>query len=117
MHLLRTREIAARQIKVLRHGAEFDVLRTQNVPKLPQSFFGTHVRTSVARAVISGEQKLQFLARLPGRSSAEHPAGLGTLDGGANPRFQNEVHHAADPPAAAGHGLWRYSNWFSRLNF
>ena len=84
---------------------------------LAQHFVDANVGTHIARAVVSGEEQFQFFAGLPGLVSAQHPSRFGAFDVAADPGFQNEVHHAALPPAAAGQGLYWYSKLFSRLNF
>ena len=84
MHLRSALKVAASHIKVLRHGAELDVLRAKNVAKLAQGLFGTNIRASIAGAVITGKQQLEFLSRLPAMPVAENPAGLGALDVGAD---------------------------------
>src|ERR1700680_1746706 len=99
MNLLCASEIAARQIKVLRHRTELDVVSAQDVPELAQSFLGAHVGARVAGSVVAGKKQLQLLAGLPWLPGSQHPTGLGALDGRADPGLQDEIHHAADPPA------------------
>src|SRR6266513_563183 len=101
--MLGTLKVAASHIKVLRHRAELDVLRAQNVAKLPQSFFRADIGTSVSRAVITGKKQLESFSRLPAMPVAENPVGLRALNVGAHPGLEDEIHHAADPPTFAGH--------------
>src|SRR5258708_37293837 len=102
VNLLCAGKVSATQIEILRHGAELDFVRSQNMPQLAQSFFGADIRTGVARAIVASEQQLEFLARLPTFSLAEDPACLGALDIGADPGFEDEIHHATEPPTFAG---------------
>ena len=95
-------EISAREFRNLRHHAERDSFRAEDVTKLPQHLFHAHIRAHVAGAVVSGEQQLQLFARLPGSPFAQHPCGLRLFNGSANPGFEQKVHHAADPPTFAG---------------
>ena len=98
-HLRRPFEIAARTVKIKRHHAEVNILRPQNPPDLPQHLFHSHIRSRITRPVVARKQQFQFLARLPGLPLAHHPLNFLALDDARYPRFQNEVHHAADPPA------------------
>src|SRR5579864_7669491 len=104
MHLLRALEVAFRELEVLTHYAELNPFRSEDVSDLTQHFIDAHIRTHVPRPVISGEQELQLFARLPGLPCSQHPPRLSALDRTADPSLENEVHHAAVPPAAAGHG-------------
>ncbi len=99
MHLPRAFEVAVGKFEILRHHAESGVFSAQNVPGLPQHFRNPDIRSHVARAVISGKQQLQFFAGLPGFAFAHHPAQLGGFDAAADPGFEHQIHHAADPPA------------------
>src|ERR1051326_5654840 len=110
-------EIARGEIECLAHDTEVDALRAQNVADLSEHLVDAHVGTHVPRAVVAGKQQLEFFPGLPGLVPAQHPSRLGALDVAAHPRFQNEVHHAAVPPRAAGQGWYWYSKLFSRLNF
>ena len=85
--------------EILRHHAEGDVFRAQNMADLAQHFRNAHIGAHIARAVVSGKEQLQFFAGLPGFALAHHPAQLGGLDAAADPRFKHQIHHAADPPA------------------
>ena len=98
-HLRCPFKIAARPVKIKRHHAEVNILRPQNPPDLPQHLFHPHIRSRVARPVVPRKQQLQFLARLPRLPLAHHPLNFLALDNARYPRFQDEVHHAADPPA------------------
>src|SRR5262249_22630245 len=91
-------EIASRAVKVLRHYAEVNVLRTKNVANLANHFVDASVRASVARAVVAGKKEAQLLAGLPARSAAEHPLQARQLDERADPHHQEKVGHAAKPP-------------------
>ena len=99
MHLPRALEVAVGELEILRHHAEGGVFRAQNVTGLPQHFRNPYVGAHVARAVISGKQQLQFFAGLPGFAFAHHPTQLGGFDAAADPGFEDQIHHAADPPA------------------
>ena len=99
MHLPRAFEIAVGELEVLRHHAEGGIFRAQNVTGLAQHFRHSHIRTHVAGAVVAGKQQLQLFAGLPGFAFAHHPAQLGGFDAAADPGFQHQIHHAADPPA------------------
>src|SRR5579863_2469364 len=83
---------------------------------LAQHLFHAYVRSHIPRAVITGEQELELFAGLPGLIATQHPSRLGAFDVSADPGFQNEIHHAAVPPRAAGQGWYVYSKLFSRLN-
>ena len=98
-HLRRAFEISTRTVEIKRHHAEVDVLRPQNPADLPQHLLHSHIRSRVARPVVTRKQQLQFLARLPRLALAHHPLNFLALDNARYPRFQNEVHHAAEPPA------------------
>src|SRR6266496_1485442 len=91
-------KVAASHVKVLRHRAELDVLRAQNMAKLAQGLFRADIGTSVPRAVITGKKQLEFLPGLPAMRVAEDPASLGALNVGADPGLEDKIHHAADPP-------------------
>ncbi len=65
MNLLCSGEIAARQIKVLGHRTEFDMVSAQDVPELTQRFLGAHVGARVASSVVAGKKQLQLLSGLP----------------------------------------------------
>jgi hypothetical protein len=99
VYLARILEIAARPIEILRHHAEVDAISAQYVTQLTQHFGNAHVRAGVTRAVVSRKQKLQLFAGFPTLAFAKHPAGFRSLDDAGDPRLQNEIHHAADPPA------------------
>src|SRR5712692_10973005 len=71
--LPRALEIAIGPVEVLRHHAEIDLIRTQHVPYLPQHFLNAHVAAGIARAVIAGEEQLQFFGRRPALSEPQHP--------------------------------------------
>src|SRR5690242_8389156 len=103
MDLLRAGKISASQMEVLRHSAELNVVRTQDMTKLAKRFLGTNVRTRISRAVVSGKEQLEFLSWLPALALTEYPTGLGALNVAADPSLENKVHHAAEPPAWAGH--------------
>ena len=53
-------------------------------------------------------ESLQLLALAPGIAAAEHPAQPRHLNRAADPGFQHQVDHAAEPPEAAGHGRYWY---------
>src|SRR5579859_2048427 len=110
MHLFGALEVSLGKVEVLTHHAEVDAFCTEYVADLAQHFVDPHVRSHVAGAVVSGEEQLQLLSRLPRCSSAQHPTGFGALDVTAYPGLQNEIHHAAVPPRAAGQGSYLYSN-------
>src|SRR6266496_2580252 len=99
VHLARVFEVAVCKLKALAHDAEVHVVRAEHVTQLANHFFNTRVRSHIARAVVSGKQELQFLARRPAFALAQHPCGLFVLDDRADPGLQHEIHHAADPPA------------------
>src|SRR6266481_846347 len=80
MNLFRPCKISLSQIKILRHGAELDVVRAENVAKLPQRLLGSHVGTCIPRAVVPGKKELELLSRLPPFAFAENPTGLGALN-------------------------------------
>jgi hypothetical protein len=103
-NLGRILKISARAIEVEGHGGKVDLFWAQDVADLAQHFFDAHIGSHIARAVIPGKEQLQFFSRLPRLSASQHPSGLGALDVARDPRFENEVHHAAVPPRAAGHG-------------
>src|SRR5579884_1550870 len=105
MDLLRPLEIAIRELETLAHDGELDIISSQNVTKLPQSLFWTHVRASVTRSVVSGKKQLEFFAWLPALAFAEDVCGFRPLDVAADPGFENVIHHEADPPTLAGQ-LW-----------
>src|SRR3974390_3130592 len=117
MYLLRALEISFRELEVLTHYAEINAFSTKNMSNLAQHFVDPDVGSHVARPVVSGKEQLQFFPGLPGLVPTQHPARLGALNIATDPRFQNKVHHAAVPPAAAGQGWYLYSKLFSRLNF
>src|SRR5216684_918273 len=73
MYLIRALEISLGELEVLAHYTEIYALGTQDVSDLSQHFIDSHIRSHVARAVVSGEQKLQLFARLPRLPCSEHP--------------------------------------------
>ena len=85
VHLPRALEISFGAVEVLRHHAEFDILRTQHVAHLPQNLLYAHVAAGVARAVVAREQDFQFFARCPALAEAEHPAKTPDFDQRADP--------------------------------
>ncbi len=101
VHLPRAREISARQVEILRHHAEVDVLRAEHVPHLPDHFLHAHVAAGIARAVVAGKEQAQFFGGGPALAEAEHPAEAGDFDQRADPRHQKEIGHARTLPAAA----------------
>src|ERR1700687_1299449 len=103
MDLLGSREISARHFEILRHGAELDVVRAQNVAELAQRFLRPHVGAGVGSAVVSGKKQFDFLPRLPALAFAQDPSGFGALNVAADPGLEDKIHHAAEPPAWAGH--------------
>ena len=60
------------------------------------------IGTGIASAVIPGKQQLQLLSRLPGIPSSQHPSDFRGLDQPADPGLKDKIHHAAEPPRAAG---------------
>ena len=97
-------EISFGEIEVLAHHAELDALGAQDVPNLAKHLLHAHIRSHVAGAVVSGKEEFQLFPGLPWFIATEHPPGLGALDVGTDPRFQDCIHHAALPPRAAGQG-------------
>src|SRR5947209_3345296 len=89
MDLLSTFEVASRQFEVLAHHTELDILRAENLTELAHRFLGTHVRTGIARSVVSRQQQLEFFAGLPAFAFAEDPCGFGMLNVGADPSLKN----------------------------
>src|SRR3954453_8219379 len=102
MDLMSPSKISASQIEVLAHHTELDIVSAQNVAELSHSFLWAYIRTSVAGAVVSRQQQLEFLAWLPAFAFAQDPCGFGALYVAADPSLKNVVHHAADPPTFAG---------------
>ena len=88
INLPRAFEIALRAVEVLRHHAEIDMIRAENVPDLPQHLLHAHVAAGVARSVVTRKQQFQFFARSPALAKAQHPAEAGDLDQRADPRDQ-----------------------------
>jgi hypothetical protein len=78
--LLGSRKVSPGAFKALRHHGKFNAVGAQDVPQLAQHLFDSYVRAHVARAVVSGEQQLQPLARLPSPPGTEHPACLRDLN-------------------------------------
>ena len=97
-------EITFRPLKVEGHRGEVDAFGTKYMANLTQHFVDPNIRTHIPCSVVPGKKQLQLFSGLPGLSFPQHPSGLGAFNVGANPRFQKNVHHAAVPPRAAGHG-------------
>src|ERR1700736_5672960 len=93
MDLLRVAEIATRQIEILRHDAEGDVFRTQDLPHLSQHFLDADIGTRIARPVIAGEQQLEPFSGLPGIARTEHPFEFIKLNEATHPGLENKIHH------------------------
>src|SRR5260370_21784227 len=115
MDLLRASEVAPRQIKILGHGAELDIVSAQDVPELSQRLLWTHVGTGVARAIVAGEEQFELLPRTPAFSFAEYPGSFCALDISADQGFEDKVHHAAEPPIFSGHSREGYVKFASPL--
>src|SRR5438445_10459515 len=95
VHLVAVLEISIGELEILAHQADLDIVGSQNVAQLAESFFRAHVGAGIARAVVSREKQLEPFSRLPAFPLAENPPGLGALDVSADPGLQDEVHHAA----------------------
>ena len=54
-HLSGIAKIAPRQLKIERRHRQLDLICAQDLPHLPQHLLDAHVRTGIARAVVSGE--------------------------------------------------------------
>ena len=74
VYLFRTLKISGRALEVLRHHAELNPLRAQNMADLPQHFRDAHIRAHIAGPVISRKKQLEFFARLPVLAFSHHPA-------------------------------------------
>ncbi len=114
MNLLRVAEVAARQIEILRHHAQREILRAQNAAHLPEHFLHAHVGAGVARSVVAGEQQLQLRSRFPWLARAKHPFEFVQFDQTADPGFEDEIHHGRTSsttraaPATDSDGQSRY---------
>src|SRR5580692_608900 len=93
MDLAGVAEISASEIEILRHDAEGEIFVAENAAHLANHFFYADVGAGVARAVVSGEEKFEFGAGLPGLSGAEHPFELVEFDEAADPGFEEQVGH------------------------
>ena len=55
MNLFRVAKVTTRQIEILSHHAQLEILRAQNSPHLPQHFLHAHIGAGIARSVVAGE--------------------------------------------------------------
>ena len=102
VYLLGAVKVFVAEHEVLAHDAEGDFFVAENVADLAQHLLNAYVRSHIACAVVAGEKQFQLLSRLPGLPCPEHPAEFRAFDAARNPGFEDQVHHAADPPACVG---------------
>src|SRR5258708_10529940 len=100
MNLARALEVVFGALEALRHHAEINMLRAENMPNLPQHLLHAHIAAGIARAVVAGEEQLQLFARGPALAESQHPAEARDLDQRTDPRDEKEVRHARALPAA-----------------
>ena len=101
MNLPRALKIPFAVCEILCHYAEIGILRSQDVPNLPQHFLHAHVTARIPRAVVSCKEQLQFLAGGPRFAETQHPSEAPHLDQRADPCDQEKVGHALARPTAA----------------
>ena len=92
-------EIACRTFEILRHDAEVDVIRAEDVADLAEHFLDAHVGAGVARTVVACEEEAKFFAGCPAAAETEHPGEAADFDERADPGDQEEVGHAWALPA------------------
>jgi hypothetical protein len=84
-NLLCAREVAFGAIEILRHDAEIDVFRAEDMADLPEHLVDANIGAGVARAVVAGEEKFEFFAGLPAGPATHHPLQAGDFDEQADP--------------------------------
>jgi hypothetical protein len=79
-------------LEVLRQHAQFAFVRAEDVVDLAQHLLHAHICARVARAVVTGEEEFQLIARLPSAARAQHPFEFRQLDQSADPSFKSQIH-------------------------
>jgi hypothetical protein len=110
--LARALEVALGAIEALRHDAEVDILRADDVADLADHLVDAYVGTGVARAIVAGEEEFEFFAGSPSFADSQHPSQAGEFDQHADPGDEEKVGHAREAPLTVvmeafcdGHGL------------
>src|SRR5260370_22492690 len=105
INLARAIEITAAAVEVLRHHAEIDIASSEDMPHLAQHFLYAHIGAGITRAVVSGEEQAQLVARFPALAEAEHPTAAPDFDHRADPADQKEGGHSRALPATIFEGV------------